>query len=81
MSTPSSTNRTFSSPADFGRTVPLPGLVTQNEAVKDLYGTTEWVVDTAALSKRFQEAGFTAGLEIAVAEIESRLVFLNEPSR
>jgi len=75
------TTHTFRSPEDFGRTVPLQGLVVPNQAVKELYGTTEWVVDPTALSQRFLEEGFTDGLDIAVAEIEARLAFLNEQSR
>ncbi len=71
----------LSSPADFGRTVPLQGLVIPNQAIKDLWGTTEWVVDTIALRQRFLEEGFTDGLDIAAAEIEARIAILNEQSR
>jgi hypothetical protein len=75
------TTHTFRSPEDFGRTVPLQGLVIPNQAAKELYRTTEWVVDTTTLSQRFHEAGFTDGLDIAIDEIEARLSFLNEQSR
>ncbi len=71
----------FSSPADFGRTMPLQGLVIPNQAIKELWGTTEWVLDTTALSQRFLEEGFTDGLDIAIVEIEARIAFLNEQSR
>jgi hypothetical protein len=55
--------------------------VIPNQAIKDLWGTTEWVVDTIALRQRFLEEGFTDGLDIAAAEIEARIAILNEQSR
>jgi len=64
-------------PAEFGKAVPLQGVMIANAAVKELYGTTEWVVDVKSLAARFAAQGFTSGLDDALAEVESRIERLN----
>ena len=61
---------------EFARTVPLEDVLTPNQAVKELYGYTEWALDIDAFTKKFHENGYSDGLDDAICELEWRLSYL-----